>query len=305
MNNKAADNNLQGIGLMIAGTFVISIEDAGAKFLIEANLPPIQMLGLNAWIIVSALLLWSVSTKHKRTIGIGIFKTNHFRWHMIRAVLSVITGMCFLYSLKFFKLAEVSVLFFSAPIFMTALSAILLKEHVGPIRWTAVCFGFLGIIYALQPDADSDISDLSWHVFIPLLGSFVYALRGVMVRYMKGIETATQIIFHQRIGVLLLTTGPTIYFWEPMTMLNFWILFALTFLLLLAHLLITRSMLVASLSLVSPFEYTGLLWTAILGFMFWEEVPSENMWVGAAAIITAGLVMTYRETVKKKQQINE
>jgi drug/metabolite transporter (DMT)-like permease len=62
-------------------------------------------------------------------------------------------------------------------------------------------------------------------------------------------------------------------------------------------------MLLAPLSLVSPFEYTALLWTAILGYIFWGEVPSENLLIGAIAIIGAGLVMTYRETLKKKQKL--
>jgi len=301
MSDKPTDNNLHGIALILAGTFVLSIEDAGSKFLVEANYPPVQIIALNAFIIVATLLLWSVSTKHKRAVGIGIFKTNHLKLHMVRSVLSIGTGLCFLYSLKFFKLAEVSVLFFSAPIFMTALSAFMLKEKVGPVRWSAVLFGFLGVLYALQPGSGPGSSTLDWHVLIPIFGSFIYALRAVMVRLMTGIESAAQIIFHQRLGVLVLATGPMIYFWTPMTPLHGWVLFGLSFLLLAAHILITKAMLLASLSLISPFEYSSLLWTAILGYVFWDEMPSENMWVGAIVIIGAGLVMTYREALHKRR----
>ncbi len=298
MNNRdsATDRNLLGIILMIAGVFVISVEDAGSKFLMEADLHAFQIISISAWLSVAALAIWSVVDRKRNPIGIRTFKTKHWRIHLLRSALSVVTGLFFLYALKYMKLADVTIIFFSAPIMMTAMSALILKEKVGLFRWTAVIAGFIGVMIALRPEAD----DVDWKILLPLFGSMTYAGRAVLIRSMAGVETATQIVFHTRLGVALLSTGPLIFFWVPMSLPHFYLLTFLTGLLLIAHLLMTKATVTASLAVVGPFEYTGLLWSVLLGFVIWGDLPGQNMWIGAVFIIGSGLVVAYREGLLKK-----
>ena len=114
---------------------------------------------------------------------------------------------------------------------MTVLSAVFLKESVGAVRWAAVILGFLGVALAIQPDFDG----FDWKIFLPLTGSLTYSVRAVLIRSMSGVESATQIVFHTRLGVALLSAVPMIVFWTPMTLADFALLVGLTVLLLGPH----------------------------------------------------------------------
>jgi len=295
-NKVLQDNNLLGIGLMTSGIFLMSIKDAGSKFLVS-DYHPIQIMALSSWLTVVILLLWSVSSSKQKKTGVRTFMTKHWRAHMIRASIGVMTGLFFLYSLKYMKLVDVTVIFFSAPILMTTLSAIFLKEKVGIIRWTAVFIGFIGVVIAMRPDMGS----IEWKFVLPLCASITYSIRAILVRTMAGIETATQIVFHTRLGGAILTTIPMFYFWQPMTTMDGVLLIIITVVQLNAHLLITRSTVMASLSVVGPVEYSALLWNGMLGYIIWNEIPTNNIWIGAIFIIAAGLVVAYREALHKKR----
>ena len=117
---------------------------------------------------------------------------------------------------------------------------------------------------------------------------------------MTGIESATQIVFHTRLGVGLLTIVPLILYWEPMSSSDIALLIALTILQLAGHILITKSTVTASLTVVGPFEYTALIWAALMGYFIWGEIPGNNIWIGAFFIIGAGLIVAYREARSKQ-----
>jgi drug/metabolite transporter (DMT)-like permease len=291
----AVDNNFAGIFIMTAGIAVISVKDAFSKILV-VDYPPVQIVSLSAWLSIVVLLLWSVRSKHHRIVGTQTFKTKHWRDHMIRSGISVISAIFFLYSLRYLRLADVTVIFFFAPVLMTAFSAFFLLEAVGKPQWFAVLFGFVGVVIAMQPDA----GNFDWKVALPLAASVTYAIQSVLVRRMAGIESATQIVFHTRLGVGLLTSVPLFLYWQPMALSDFSFLIALTLLQLVAHIMITKSTVTASLAVVGPFEYTALIWATLLGYFIWGEIPTSKIWLGAFFIIGAGLLIMYCEALSKK-----
>ena len=296
---EKSKRNLIGICLMAIGIFAISVSDAGSKFLVEADYHPFQLMALSAWMMVLVLILWSIFDRKQKAIGIRTFKTTHLYWHIIRSVLSIIAGILFLYFLKFFKLTDVTIIYFFAPVLMTAMSAIFLKEKVGLFRCSAVVFGFFGVVIALKPT----VGVFDWMMLLPLAGSLAYAIRAVLVRRMAGVESATQIVFHTRLGVAILASLPLVLFWKPMALSDFSLLVALTALGLIYQLLVTKATVTASLIIVGPFEYTALIWTVLLGYIIWGDLPTTNMWIGAFFIIGAGFTMTYREAVLKRDQV--
>jgi drug/metabolite transporter (DMT)-like permease len=304
---SSQDNNLFGVILMTAGIFVISIKDVGAKHLVT-NIHPIQIMAISFWIIVVLLLVWSVINKKHFPDGIQSFRTNHWGKHMVRAIIGMSTGLCFLFGLKYLKFVDVTVIFFSAPIMMTAFSAIFLKEHVGIIRWSAVVAGFIGVVIALNPDISvlstmESMDDINWKVALPLGAALGYATRSILVRTMAGIESATQIVFHTRLGGALLSTIPAYLLWQSMSYSDWVLVIGISVFQLIANLLITKSIVTASLTLVGPIEYTALLWNVTMGYLIWGEVPSSNIWIGASFIITAGLVVAYREGLHKNRRM--
>ena len=97
-----------GIVLMIAGIFLISIKDAGSKFLVSGY-HPFQIMALSAWLTIVMLLFWTIIS-NKNPEGIRKFKTKYWKQHFVRSVIGVFAGVFFLYSLKYLKFVEVTVI---------------------------------------------------------------------------------------------------------------------------------------------------------------------------------------------------
>ena len=166
----------------------------------------------------------------------------------------------------------------------------LIRPHLGAVRLVVATTVTAALIAACGTSGGGgrqpDMGSIEWKFVLPLCASITYSIRAILVRTMAGVETATQIVFHTRLGGAILTTLPMFYFWQSMTTMDVALLIIITIVQLNAHLLITRSTVMASLSVVGPVEYSALLWNGMLGYLIWNEIPTNNIWIGAIFIIT-------------------
>ena len=137
---------LAGIGLMLAGIFLFSFNDALGKWLV-ATYTVGQVLLIRS---IAALLVWRRSSPASawptsgRSRGSGACSCcgccfRRARWRML------------LVATIYLPLADTVTFYLAAPIYVTALSALLLREQVGWRRWSAVVVGFVGVVIALNP----------------------------------------------------------------------------------------------------------------------------------------------------------
>lgn len=215
--------------------------------------------------------------------------------HLWRAVIGLSTMGLLFWSYTLLPLAEATALNFTSPIFATALSVPLLGERVGVHRWSAVMFGFVGVVIIVDPGADM----LRVGTLLALAAAFGQALAVSTIRQLSRTEPANTIVFY----FTLLTTlfsAPTLPFsWTPIGSWRDFAVFAAAGLSGgVAQLLMTRAYSLASTPVLAPFNYVSIALAAFAGWLFWGEIPGLHTIVGSCLVIASGIYILYRETVR-------
>ncbi len=219
-------------------------------------------------------------------------KTRRLGSHARRAMLGLI-GMFFTFGAPLLlPLAVSTTLGFTTPIFAVILSALLLREKVGPVRWLAVALGFAGVIIIAQPG----------HVLIPPLGAavglgagFMVALISIQLRDLGRTDEALSIVFWFAAlsSPILLAALPFTY--THHTGWQWFLLIAGGVLGCVGQLLLTASLRYGQVASVVVMDYSALVWATLYGWLVWNELPPAATWWGAPAIIAAGGVIAWRE----------
>jgi drug/metabolite transporter (DMT)-like permease len=198
-------------------------------------------------------------------------------------------------------LADVMTYWLAAPIYVAALSPVLLGERVGWRRWLAIAIGFVGVIITLEPGSAS----FSPATFISIIGTMAFALIMVLGRRLR--ETPdTSLVFWQTTGAGLAGVASAPFAWTPIGFGSDLMLLALLGVVaMLAHMMINRSLKLADAATVAPLQYTLLLWGIVFGWLFFGEQPKATMLVGAALIIASGLFIFFREQQLKKTNADQ
>jgi drug/metabolite transporter (DMT)-like permease len=181
---------------------------------------------------------------------------------------------------------------FAAPIVVTALSRPFLGEAVGPWRWAAVLVGFSGVMVVLQPGRGI-IDPAAW---IALLGAVTYALLSLTARKLAGRESPLALSLYMFPAPLLIAAFGAGANWLPPSPLDWALFVAAGVFGGLAFILMNAAFRHADAAVLVPFDYTGLIWAGAAGYLFWQEVPDRNTFIGAAIIVASGLFILYRET---------
>jgi drug/metabolite transporter (DMT)-like permease len=274
---------LAGIALMVLSIFLFSFGDAMGKFIV-ATYSVGQLLFLRA---CAALLVLSPIIWRQR----AEFTHLERPWlQLFRVVLSTLEVAAFFLATVYLPLADVITYYLAGPIFVTALSALLLGEHVGWRRWTAILVGFCGVLIALRPSAQT----VSWPALIALGGSLSFAVLMLVTRSLRDTPDIVM-ASSQFVGTFVLGAGLSAFHWVPPTPGSL-VIFALAGCTsVMALLCVNRSLKLAPASVVVPYQYSMIVWAVIFGFIVFGDVPQVATIVGAAIIIGAGLYIFLRE----------
>ena len=219
-------------------------------------------------------------------------RTERLGSHARRAMLGL-TGMFFTFGAPLLlPLAVSTTLGFTTPVFAVILSALLLHEKVGPVRWLAVALGFAGVVIIAQPG----------HALIPPLGAAVglgaglmVALISIQVRDLGRTDEPLSIVFWFAAlsAPLLLAALPFTY--THHTPWQWFLLISGGVLGCVGQLLLTASLRYGQVASVIVMDYSALVWATLYGWLVWSELPPSATWLGAPAIIAAGGVIVWRE----------
>ena len=172
----------RGIAFMLLGGALLTMNDAVLKWL-TGDFPVGQIIfmrGLFVFLPVS-LLVW-------RQGGLAVLRINSLRNQSLRAFFMVGSSFLFITGLGYLPLADAIAITFAGPLFITVLAPLLLGEHVGWRRWTAVLVGFLGVLVMIRPSGDV----IQWAGLFPLCASLMGALRDVTTRKLSTSETSLE-----------------------------------------------------------------------------------------------------------------
>ncbi|MBB3872796.1 MAG: DMT family transporter [Brevundimonas sp.] len=289
----------RGIALRIAAAGAFSVMSAVLKLASLDGVVAPEMLFYRAFFGLPVVLAW-VLTQPGGLAGL----TTRRPWaHAGRSALGVVSILCLFQTLTLLPLADATTLSFTAPIFATILSFFILKEAVGPRRWTAVAVGFIGVVIVMRPlsfvSGGGHAMPLEGIGF-GLMAALLTASVTITLRQLRDTEHVAAIVFwffvgSSGVGAILL---PFVGHWHS----------PLTFALLigsgiaggLAQLFMTASLQKAPVAVVAPFDYLQIVGAVIFGWWLMSTTPTLNTLAGAALIAASGLYTAWREHVRRK-----
>jgi drug/metabolite transporter (DMT)-like permease len=282
-HNDERSARLAGIGLMLLSIFMFSFGDALGTFMVTTYSVG-QLLWLRA---CAALIVLSPMVWRQR----GAFARLERPWlQLLRVVLSTLEVAAFFLATVYLPLADVVTYYLACPIFVTALSAIVLREHVGWRRWSAILVGFCGVLIALRPSSQT----VSWPALIALGGSTSFAVLMLITRSLRAtpdiVLASSQFAGTFLLGALLSPIG-----WVTPDIGSLGLFAAAGCVSVGALLCVNRSLKLAPASVVVPYQYSMIVWAVMFGYAVFGDVPSMATIIGAAIIIGAGLYIFLRE----------
>lgn len=291
MTSPTRDRTFAGIALMLAGIFFFALNDALGKWLVATySVGQILLVRSFAALALLAPFIWRE--------GWAPFAAAPRPWlQFLRPVFATFEVACFYWALAYMPLADVMTFYLAGPVYVTALSPFLLGEHVGWRRWLAVCAGFVGVMIALNPSAQS----FTPASMVALAGSVSFSLLMICTRLVRGTSDVV-LVTTQTVGALAFGAVTAPFAWAPLNWADAALLVLLGAVAMVAHVCINRALKLAPASVVVPYQYTTIVWAILLGYMFFGDIPGLAVLTGAAIIIAAGLYIFVREAARAKPE---
>ena len=308
------NNNTRGIILILLAMMVFSVQDGIMKHIF--NFVSLYEIYLIRTVVSFALILIFLKITKKQIV----FKSQYPILTLCRVVLFFFGFSTFYVSLTVLPLGTATALFFVTPFLITIFAHFILKEKVGPRRWAAVAVGFIGVYITLNPD----FSNFNYLSLLPILCALCYSLSMIIIKKTSEKDSVYTQTFTFYIGAIIISI--IFYFIigdgqynssdHPASQFIFrkWFVNFETNILLMtitgitataAFLFLFTAYSIASPSVVSPFEYSILFWSPLIGWLYFNEIPTLSTVIGILIIVSSGIYIFMREKAQEQSIVTE
>jgi len=283
-----SQDNFRGMLSMLGAVATFALMDACLKIL-TPHYPPMQVAALRGICSWPLIAVWAI-------VDGGPRQLLRARWplHLLRGVLSVIMLSTFAFALRTLPLAETYSLFFVAPLMITALAALVLRERVDWRGWAAIVCGFGGTLIVLRPTGAGMFTLAGLAVLVSATG---YAVSAIAVRILGRSDSTQAMVFWMLTMTSVFALALGWREWTPIRDEHWRVLAGLGVFGAIGQWAITDAFRRADASRIAPLEYTALVWGIALDYALWNTLPDAVTLSGAAVIIAAGLYLIRRERV--------
>jgi drug/metabolite transporter (DMT)-like permease len=282
------DHLVTGILCKIVATCLFSLMFASIRWL-GPNFPIGEIVFFRSLLGLPVIVLTAAASG-----GLHLLATKRLGNHAVRALAGTVAMFCNFAAYTHLPLANATAIGFAAPLFVVILAVVMLGERVHAYRWTAVVLGFLGVLVIVGPKADM-ASDALRGAAYALCGALLAALAMIFVRRMSAHEHSTTIAFYFMLTSCAISLFTTPFGWIAPTGGEALILLFLGLAGGSGQLFLSYSYRFSEASALAPFDYTAMPWAVMLGYFFFHELPTVEVWIGAAIVIAAGLLILWRE----------
>ncbi|CAN7596198.1 DMT family transporter [Phenylobacterium sp. LjRoot219] len=277
-----------GIVLRVASMACMAAMYALVKLCGDRGVPVFEIIFFrNAFAFLPlGLYIW-------RTTGFEVLRTRRPLGHLMRSVVGLTGMLCGFSAVQHLPLTEATALQFASPLFMTAMSAVLLSEPVGRHRWAAVIVGFVGVMIMARPiPGQMNVVGVTYG----LLSAVGVAGAMVAIRQIADTERGPTIVFYFTLaGTVLGLVGSLLFGWSVPDRGTLVLLICAGVVGGIGQLLLTEALRAAPVGVVAPFDYTQLVWAALLGLLIWGELPHPATVVGSLIVAASGVYILHRE----------
>jgi drug/metabolite transporter (DMT)-like permease len=216
-------------------------------------------------------------------------------FHTARAAFLLGSTGFFFGAITFMPIADSLAIFFVQPLLITALSPLLLKEHVGPRRWAAVAIGFCGTLIIIRPG----LQDFNPGMALAFASGTCMALYMLITRRLARDEDPLMTTFHTSLMGAAMMSLTLPFLWQPPDAKEWGLLLLLAAIAVAGHFLIARAYTMAEASLLAPLAYTEMIMATLAGWWFFGEMPDRWTFAGVAILIACAIYISVRERVKR------
>ncbi len=280
-----------GIALTSLAYLLFTTHDAGIKFLV-ASYAVWQILFFRSVTILVGCTLIGGPALIRQAAASTVIKPM-----FLRSFLILSAWLCYYTAARDLQLAELTTIYFAAPIIVTILAIVLLGEKVSAVQWVAVLTGFVGVFIACDPAT----LGFSTPVLLVLAAAFLWGLSVVLLRKIAAREKTTVQMMLNNVFFLVTAGVPMAFLWQTPDLHDLLMLVGAGVIGGFAQFCLFEGMKRAPASVIAPFEYTSLVWAFLLGWLIWRDVPRDEVFVGAALIMLAGLMVIVREHLARPE----
>ena len=286
---KRTDHVTLGILCMLGATVLFAGSSAVSKWQIE-RYSFIEIVFLRTFTSLLTCFVLLVP----RT-GLKVFRTERLGGHAVRNVTQAVAQCLIIIAFGLMPLAGAIAINFSAPLFATLFSALILREAVGAARWGALVVGFCGVLLVAAPGAESFRAG----ALFAIANAVLYGAVTAAVRGMSSTESAETLTMYQMVFLtgLYALALPFAFTWP--TPLDAAAMAINGVFNAVGQYWWTRALLLAPASAVGPFYYFSLVWAMAIGFFVWGDVPTMWLLAGSAIVVASGLFLLWHETGRK------
>lgn len=278
MHKPRVDRSLQGIGLCTLGYAFLSLQDAGIKWLVS-DYSVFTILFWRAVVVAVACLLAGRLKLVQRA-----WRSPSRRLLVVRGLLSIAAWLMYYTAARDLTLAEMTTLYFSAPIMVTVLATVILKERVTGWQWFTLIIGFVGVVIACRPNNMAE----PLPIVLTLLAAMCWAFTYIQLRQVDDqTSVLEQMLITNVVFVICMAVAlPWTYTPTPtpawLGMLGAGLMGGI------GQFLLFASFQRATATVLAPFEYTGLIWAFLLSSLIWGTLMDVSLMIGAGLIAVSG-----------------
>ena len=308
------NNNPKGIILILLGMMIFSVQDSIMKYIYNfVSLYEVYLIRTLVSFVVILLFLKIA----KKPI---IFKTQYPLLTYCRVILFFFGFSSFYISLTVMPLVTATALFFVTPFLITIFAKFFLKEQIGPRRWLAVIIGFVGVYIILNPN----FSNFDYLSLTPIFCAFCYSLSMIIIKKTSEKDSVYTQTFTFYFGAIIIslifyfiigdgqyntTDHPAFQFifreWFTSLETSMLIMIVTGLTASVAFLLLFTAYRIASPAVISPFEYSIIIWSSLSGWFFFNEIPDLKTIIGIFLIVCGGIYIFFREKAQDQSIVTE
>lgn len=287
--------HLRGIVLRSLAVLFFAVMISAMKKASEGGLGAIEMVFYRSLFGMPVVLAWLIAGP-----GMDVIRTKRPGAHVFRSCIGISGILLNFGALIRLPLADAVTIGFSAPIFATILSALLLNDKVGRHRWAAVAIGFLGVAMVVRPGGQT-LDHVG--LLMAIGGAIGTAGVTITIRQLGGTEHAGTIVFWFFVSSTVVSGIGMLFVGQALTPQT-WMMLAIGGISGAgAQVMMTMSLQAAPVSVVAPFDYLQIVWASIIGWLVWSVGPATGTLAGAALIVGSGLYTAWREHRLHRDQL--
>ena len=206
---------------------------------------------------------------------------------------------CFFKAFGILPLADVSSISFASIMIITILAIFILGEKVGPRRWIAIFFGFIGVLIVFRPGTTL----FSFYSLLPLIGAVALSFAVITMKKLLSYDSPPTCSFYLHTFVAIIYLPFVVYNWTQPSAHLWILLIAMGFCGGIAQILLTYAYNLSDVNLLQPFDYTAIIWAITFGIIFFNDYPDRFVIIGSIVIVISTYYIIYRET-KVGQKLN-